>query len=117
VKKRSIAYYLYNFIIILCEGANVNRKDIVNILLKKRPSDYKSRAAAERTVKAVFDTIAESLINGDDVMISNFGSFKKVHKEERIVYNPRTLNEVITVPAHDAIRLKTSKYLREQMNR
>jgi Bacterial nucleoid DNA-binding protein len=50
-------------------------------------------------------------------MISNFGSFKKVHKEERIVYNPRTLNEVITVPAHDAIRLKTSKYLREQMNR
>ena len=95
----------------------MNRTDIVNILLQKRPNDYKSRAAVERTVKAVFDTIAESLIKGDDVMISNFGSFKIVHKEERIVNNPHSLNEVITVPAHDAIRLKTSKLLREQMNR
>jgi integration host factor subunit alpha len=47
-------------------------------------------SAAERLVDMIFDEIAESLKRGEEVKISNFGTFKILSKAARMGRNPRT---------------------------
>ncbi|MDQ3514406.1 MAG: HU family DNA-binding protein [Chloroflexota bacterium] len=49
-----------------------------------------SEAQAMTTVNAVFDAIERALVEGKEVSISGFGSFRVVHRAEREGRNPRT---------------------------
>ena len=66
-------------------------------------------------IGAVFECVAENLVNGDEVVIKQFGKFKVVNKAERIGRNPQT-GEEITIPAHKTPVFSASKALRQAVN-
>jgi DNA-binding protein HU-beta len=57
-----------------------------------------SQSQAGKVVNAVFDTIARSLQDGQEVRLTGFGTFRTVETKERPGRNPRT-GEEITIPA------------------
>jgi DNA-binding protein HU-beta len=49
-----------------------------------------SKKEAAHAVDIVFDTIIRNLAKGEDVMINDFGKFKKVDRKARMGRNPFT---------------------------
>ncbi|MEA2511527.1 MAG: DNA-binding protein HU-beta [Thermomicrobiales bacterium] len=49
-------------------------------------------------VNAVFDTIEQTLADGDEVAISGFGSFRVVERPARTGRNPQTRQEIMIGP-------------------
>ncbi|HEY7030843.1 MAG TPA: HU family DNA-binding protein [Thermomicrobiales bacterium] len=49
-------------------------------------------------VNAVFDTIEQSLADGDEVAISGFGSFRVVERPARTGRNPQTRQQITIGP-------------------
>ena len=54
-----------------------------------------SVAESNRIVRSVFEEIIDSLLRGESVKITNFGSFYTKEKKARIGRNPKTLQEFI----------------------
>jgi integration host factor subunit alpha len=73
---------------------------------KKEAADY---------VNAVFETMKQTLEDGEEVMISGFGKFEVRQKGERIGRNPRT-GEPIPIPARKVPRFKVSQVLKDELN-
>lgn len=93
----------------------VNKSELVTRIMENRPQDFKSRAAAERTVNAVFSEIANAVAAGDEVGIVGFGTFKAVDRAERTARNPQTGEELI-VPAHVAPVFHAGSAFKEKVN-
>ena len=68
-----------------------------------------------QTVQLVFDEIGESLVRGDTVKISSFGSFYVREKGTRMGRNPKTGTRV-EVPAKKIPYFKPSKELKDLVN-
>ena len=51
----------------------MNKKELIDIVSLKKDLTKKD---AEALVDTVFDTMIESILNGDKVLISGFGTFK-----------------------------------------
>lgn len=71
-----------------------------------------TKADAERAVESVFDTIAGSLVKGDDVSVAGFGIFSAKMRAARTARNPRT-GEPIDVPAMRVPKFKAGKALKD----
>ena len=71
-----------------------------------------SKKDAERVLNAAIDAITASLVNGDKVQISGFGSFETKDREARIGRNPHT-KESIEIPATRVPGFKASKALKD----
>lgn len=67
--------------------ATIKRSDLVR---KLRENFGINAAEASRLVEVVFDEITGALIRGEDVKITGLGTFKILHKPERIGRNPKT---------------------------
>lgn len=74
-----------------------------------------TKAQAKQAVDSVFDAIKESLANGDDVAIKDFGAFKLTERGERTARNPKT-GEPITVAACKVVKFKAGKTLKTALN-
>ena len=72
--------------------------------------DNKKEAA--RAVDVVFDAIVRNISKGDDVMINDFGKFKKVDRPARKGRNPFT-GETIQIKASKKVRFLPAKALKE----
>lgn len=70
------------------------------------------RGEAQEIVEAVFDTIKETLIAGESVKISVFGTFNVRKKGARVGRNPKTKQEVEITPRR-VVTFKASDYLKE----
>jgi integration host factor subunit alpha len=57
-----------------------------------------SRTESSTLVESVLDEICESVVGGDSVKLSSFGSFLVRSKNERIGRNPKTGEEVPILP-------------------
>lgn len=57
-----------------------------------------SRTESSTLVESVLDEICESVVDGDSVKLSSFGSFLVRSKKERIGRNPKTGEEVPISP-------------------
>ena len=57
-----------------------------------------SRTESSTLVESVLDEICESVVGGDSVKLSSFGSFLVRSKNERIGRNPKTGEEVPISP-------------------
>lgn len=57
-----------------------------------------SKEECSELVEWVFDTISDTLISGQDVKLSSFGSFKVKKKKKRTGRNPKTGVEVEITP-------------------
>ena len=82
-------------------------KDTVKRVMPYVGSDERK---ARTVIRMVLQSIASGLINGKEVQIRRFGSFKVVKGNARTARNPST-NEQIVVPATKRIRFKPSENL------
>ena len=67
-----------------------------------------SNIKAVAAVKAVFEAIAESLANGEAVLIANFGKFIPFQSKPRKGYNPTT-GENIDIAAKTIAKFRPAK--------
>ena len=67
---------------------------------------------AERVINAAIDAITASLVKGEKVQISGFGTFEIKDREARIGRNPHT-KEAIEIPATRVPTFKPSKALKD----
>ena len=74
-----------------------------------------SKRESAKIVENMLDIIKERLENGENVMLSGFGSFNIQHKRARVGRNPQT-GEDITISARRVLSFKPSNVLREQLN-
>ena len=72
--------------------------------------DNKKEAA--RAIDIVFDSIVRNISKGEDVMINDFGKFKKVDRAARKGRNPFT-GETIQIKASKKVRFLPAKALKE----
>ena len=71
-----------------------------------------SKKDAERVLNAAIDAITATLIKGEKVQISGFGSFETKDREARMGRNPHT-KESIEIPATRVPGFKASKALKD----
>ena len=74
-----------------------------------------SRNESSNLVDSVFSEILDSLINGDDVKISSFGTFVVRQKKERIGRNPKT-GEEVPITARSVVTFRASNVLKSKVN-
>jgi integration host factor subunit beta len=70
---------------------------------------------AELVVNTVFDSIVESLKDGDKIELRGFGSFRIRRRDARVGRNPKT-GASVQVPAKRVPYFKPGKDLRELLN-
>ena len=73
------------------------------------------RKESETIVETIFDSIIESLQNGDKIEIRGFGSFRTRQRRGRIGRNPKT-GEKVEVPPKKIPFFKPSKELKDFVN-
>jgi len=66
-------------------------------------------------VENLLEIIKDTLISGEDVLISNFGKFCVNHKDERRGRNPATGDEMMLAP-RKVVTFKCSGKLRDWIN-
>ncbi|MFM8869494.1 MAG: HU family DNA-binding protein [Candidatus Nanopelagicus sp.] len=71
-----------------------------------------SKKEAARAVEVVFDAVVRNISKGEDVMINDFGKFKKVDRPARKGRNPFT-GETIQIKASKKVRFLPAKSLKE----
>lgn len=71
-----------------------------------------NHAQAKRLLTGVFNVIARSVIGGNSIMITNFGTFHARTVPEHTSRNPQT-GEPVTVPEARRMRLRVSDRLAE----
>ena len=74
-----------------------------------------SRNESANLVDSVFSEILVSLIKGDDVKISSFGTFIVREKKERIGRNPKT-GEEVPITARSVVTFRASNVLKSKVN-
>ena len=74
-----------------------------------------SRSESAELVESVLDEISETLIQGDAVKISSFGSFSVRDKAARVGRNPKT-GETVQLEGKYVPHFKPGKELRERVN-
>ncbi len=71
-----------------------------------------TRKQAEETVNYIFDTIRDTLAEGEKVVLTGFGTFDVRDRSEKVCLNPRT-GEPIQLPAGKAPAFKAGRGLKE----
>jgi DNA-binding protein HU len=86
-----------------------NKQDLI---AKVAETAELSKKQAALVVNTVFETISESLSNGEKVQIIGFGSFDVRERAERKGRNPQTGAELV-IPASKVPGFKAGKALKE----
>ena len=71
---------------------------------------------ADRAIAATFETIAQSMAEGNKVQVAGFGIFDVKKREARVGRNPRT-KETIEIPASTLPAFKASKTLKDAVSK
>lgn len=90
----------------------MNKSELIAALTKE--TDLPVRKS-EEIVNMVFDTMSDSLINGDRIEIRGFGSFMVKQYEGYTGRNPKT-GELIGVPGKRLPFFKVGKELKEKVD-
>ena len=69
----------------------------------------------ERVLNAAIDAITDSLVKGEKVQLSGFGTFEVRERAERKGRNPKT-GEVVSVPACKYLAFVSAKSVKENLN-
>ena len=81
----------------------MNKLTRIELATRLRERFGLTAADANRMIEIIFQEISDALVNGEDVKISGFGTFKILNKSARIGRNPKT-----GVPAVISARRVTS---------
>ena len=91
----------------------MTKADIVEAVYDKL-GGFSKREAAD-IVELVFETLKETLSQGEKVKISGFGNFVVREKKSRMGRNPQT-DEPILISARKVLTFKPSQVLKQQLN-
>lgn len=72
-------------------------------------------STAFKAVDGVFRVIKEALAKGEEVTLRGFGTLSVVQRDERNAVHFKT-KEPIVVPAHNTVKFRISKELKELLN-
>ena len=87
----------------------MNKKALIDVVASKLDITKKD---ASVFVETVFESITESLVNGNKVDISGFGKFEVKSRKGRMGINPAT-KETIEIASTKSCSFKASKALKE----
>ncbi|MCF8496324.1 MAG: HU family DNA-binding protein [Alphaproteobacteria bacterium] len=90
----------------------MNKQDLIS---KVASNADISKAKAAEAVDAVFETIKQTLKNGDDARFVGFGTFSVAKRAATTGRNPRT-GEAIKIPASKQPKFKAGKELKDAVN-
>lgn len=93
-------------------GRTVTRADLCEAVYQKVGL---SRTESADLVEMVIREIAETLVNGETVKLSSFGTFTIREKGERVGRNPKTGEEVPIAPRRVMV-FKPSNVLKKKIN-
>ena len=91
----------------------MNKTELIAVVAEKAEISKKD---AEKAVSAVFDTIVESVAEGNEIRIVGFGTFERHERGERTGCNPQT-KEKITIPASKVPAFKAGKAFKEAVDK
>ena len=89
----------------------MNKTDLIAIAAEKSGMTKKD---TERILNTAIDAITDSLVKGEKVQLSGFGTFEIKEREARIGRNPRT-GEAVEIPATRVPDFKASKALKDSV--
>lgn len=90
----------------------MTKADLVETVAKEAEMTKKD---AEKLVEIIFDTIIETLNNGEKIELRGFGSFRLRERNARQGRNPKT-GETVDIPAKRVAYFKPGKDLKEIVN-
>lgn len=90
----------------------INKKDLVEVVAEEGHFSKKDSRVA---VDLIFDLIEKSLLNGQEVNISNFGVFVPKTKQSRDGTDPKT-HERIVIKQKRTVTFRPSKELKGKLN-
>ena len=90
----------------------MNKNELVQ---KVADSSGISRSDASRAVDSMIDTITQTLAQGDDVRLVNFGTFSVAKRKASTGRNPRT-GEPMQIKASTQPKFKAGKALKDAVN-
>jgi integration host factor subunit alpha len=91
----------------------MTKAEIIDCVYEK-VGGFSKKESAE-VVEAVFETMKDTLAEGDKVKISGFGNFVVRGKKERVGRNPQT-GEPIPISARRVLTFKPSQVLKNILN-
>ena len=94
-------------------GKTVTRADLSEVVYK---TVGLSRNESAQIVESVLDEISNSLVRGEDVKLSYFGSFLVRQKNGRMGRNPKTGQEVPIAPRR-VLSFRASHVLKDKINK
>nr|WP_308610127.1 HU family DNA-binding protein [Massilia frigida] len=97
---------------ILCNGAQVNKTELIEEIAKS--ADI-TKASATRALDAMIEAVTASLQKNDSVTLVGFGTFSVGERAARTGRNPRT-KEAIKIAAAKVPKFKAGKALKDAVN-
>lgn len=94
-------------------GKTITRADLCECVYRKVGL---SRSESEELVESFLSEISDSLVQGDSVKLSSFGSFIVRSNNGRIGRNPKTGEEVPILPRRVLV-FKPSNVMRDKINK
>tara|TARA_Y100001970_G_C13696240_1_gene584903 strand:+ start:310 stop:588 length:279 start_codon:yes stop_codon:yes gene_type:complete len=91
----------------------MNKTDIIEALAKE--SDI-TKTLASNVVNSLFTMIGDSLLSGEKVVVSDFGTFTVSLRKEFEGINPRT-GERIVIPSRRVPVFRAGKQLKTSLNK
>lgn len=92
----------------------MNRKELIEVLLKDRNLSNMTKKQANQFIDAMLDTIKRTVKKGEDVTLVGFGTFTKSRKASRLGVNPST-GERIRIRARVVPKFKPGKPWKESL--
>ena len=92
---------------------NIKRKDLINNVYLNIGF---SKVISENIVNDVFNLFIHNIISKNILKISNFGTFYKKNKKQRIGRNPKTKEEKI-ISSRNVITFKPANMLKKKINK
>ncbi len=87
----------------------MNKVELIGAVASKSEISKKD---VEKVINAFTNVVADTLVDGDKVAITGFGTFEVVERAERQGRNPTT-GEAITIAASKSPKFKAGKALKE----
>lgn len=91
----------------------LNKKDLFEQIAE---SEHISKKEAKAAVEKVFSLIENSLLEGEEVNITNFGVFTPKKRANRVGGHPKT-HERMSIEGSTTVVFRTSKALKAKLNK
>jgi DNA-binding protein HU-beta len=79
----------------MADSLTMNKKELISKTLEKSNLTDLARKDAETLLNHMIEVIKESVAQGDEVTLKDFGTFTVAHHKERKGYNPVTGEEMV----------------------